>query len=323
MPTKRLWPLLCLQKNRYSNGNCWRRIAVKNMVFTNFATSQLFLDFSYCMIGLCHLRAGDESRMTGDCCRPEGSILRCVCTHSPLYSYIYGLVALLDNIQSSFSSITISTGYEPGADYHLYYECSIYISRSRASKTLNHPLPSLFVTVATAAHKHTKTQHHHHCHHLHHTATTSAFTMFTETFKNDYRVFAKPTSFSSIAFPATSIYQSDTTSPSQTAYMSQYRTHQHTHLSSSKCTHYYTKLCHHHGIHSDNYKCTYHNSFTYNYQVPFEQETERKHTKCHLSRTDNCTHLLTNTPMIKTLRQPISHWAWRWQQSYSKPPCTR
>ena len=89
----------------------------------------------YCMIGLCLLMAGDESRMaggesrmaggesrmaggesrmaggeprmTGDCCRPEGSIHRCVRTHSHLYSYIYGLVALLDNIQSSFSSITI------------------------------------------------------------------------------------------------------------------------------------------------------------------------------------------------------------------------
>jgi len=69
------------------------------------------------MIGLCNLMAGDdfrmtggeshmtggESRMTGDCCRPEGSIHRCVRTHSHLYSNIYGLVALLDNIQSSFS----------------------------------------------------------------------------------------------------------------------------------------------------------------------------------------------------------------------------
>jgi len=68
------------------------------------------------MIGLRHLMAGDdsrmaggESRMTGDCCLPEGSIHRCVRTHSHLYSHIYGLVALLDNIQSSFSSITIST----------------------------------------------------------------------------------------------------------------------------------------------------------------------------------------------------------------------
>jgi len=60
------------------------------------------------MIGLCHLMAGDDSRMTGGC-GPEGSIHRCVRTHSHLYSYIYGLVALLDNIQSSFSSITIST----------------------------------------------------------------------------------------------------------------------------------------------------------------------------------------------------------------------
>jgi len=85
--------------------------------------SQCLTDCYYCMIGLCHLMAGDdscmaggesrmvggESRMTGDCCRPEGSIHRCVRTHSHLYSYIYRLVALLDNIQSSFSSITIST----------------------------------------------------------------------------------------------------------------------------------------------------------------------------------------------------------------------
>ena len=68
------------------------------------------------MIGLCHLVAGDdscmaggESRMTGDCSRPEGSIHRCERMHSHLYSYIYGLVALLDNIQSSISSITIAT----------------------------------------------------------------------------------------------------------------------------------------------------------------------------------------------------------------------
>jgi hypothetical protein len=32
---------------------------------------------------------GGEPRMTGDCCRPEGSIHRCVRTHSHLYSYIY------------------------------------------------------------------------------------------------------------------------------------------------------------------------------------------------------------------------------------------
>jgi len=47
--------------------------------------------------------AGGEPHMTGDCCRPEKSIHRCVGTHSHLYSYIYGLVALLDKIQSSFS----------------------------------------------------------------------------------------------------------------------------------------------------------------------------------------------------------------------------
>jgi len=44
----------------------------------------------------CLLMAGDESRMAGgesrmtrDCCRPEGSIHRCVRTHPHLYSYIY------------------------------------------------------------------------------------------------------------------------------------------------------------------------------------------------------------------------------------------
>ena len=127
--------------------------------------------------------------------------------------FIYiGLVTLLDRIQSSFSSITILTGYEPGARYNLYSKYSIYILQLRASKTLNHPRPSLFVTVATAAYTHTKIQHHH-CHHLLHTATTSTLTITTKTSKNDYRVIAKPTSFVSIPFPAMSIYQSDTTSP--------------------------------------------------------------------------------------------------------------
>jgi len=64
--------------------------------------------------------ARDESRMTGDYCRPDKSTHRCVRTHSHLYSYLYGLVALLDNMQSSFSSMTISTGYEPGARCNLY-----------------------------------------------------------------------------------------------------------------------------------------------------------------------------------------------------------
>jgi len=50
----------------------------------------------YCMIGICLLMAedescmaGGESRMTGDCCPPEGSIHGCVRTHSYLYSHIY------------------------------------------------------------------------------------------------------------------------------------------------------------------------------------------------------------------------------------------
>jgi len=53
--------------------------------------------------------ARNESHMARDYCRPDKFIHRCVRTHSHLYSYISGLVALLDNIQSSFSSITIST----------------------------------------------------------------------------------------------------------------------------------------------------------------------------------------------------------------------
>ena len=69
---------------------------------------------------------------------------------------------------------------------------------------------------------------------------------------------------------------------------------------------------------------------------------QRKHRKAHSPCTDNWTHYRTkahfqihrhvhsglhphlqspNTPMTK-LHQPISHWAWRWQQSYSKPPWT-
>jgi hypothetical protein len=48
------------------------------------------------MRGLCLLVARHESRiargesrMTGDCCPPEGPIHRCVRTHSYLYSHIY------------------------------------------------------------------------------------------------------------------------------------------------------------------------------------------------------------------------------------------
>jgi len=47
--------------------------------------------------------AGGEPRMTGDHWLPEESIHRCVPTHSHLSSYLYVLVAPLDNIQSSFS----------------------------------------------------------------------------------------------------------------------------------------------------------------------------------------------------------------------------
>jgi hypothetical protein len=97
-----------------------------------------------------------ETEMSGmavDDCLLWYGLMAFSCTCTCIY---ISLVALLDRIQSSFPSITISTGYEPGAHYHLYYECSIYISQSWAWKTLNHPWPSLFVTVATAAHKHTK-----------------------------------------------------------------------------------------------------------------------------------------------------------------------
>jgi len=46
---------------------------------------------------------GGEADMTRDYCQPEESIHRCVRTHSHLYSYMYGLLALIDNIQSIFS----------------------------------------------------------------------------------------------------------------------------------------------------------------------------------------------------------------------------
>ena len=76
------------------------------------------------MAGDDYRMAGGESRMTGDCSRADGiqpdlyidayaRIHTCV-------PYIYGLVALLDSLQSSFSSITISIGYEPGARYYFY-----------------------------------------------------------------------------------------------------------------------------------------------------------------------------------------------------------
>jgi len=91
--------------------------------------------------------ARDKPRMTGDYCRPEESIPRCVRTHSHLYSYIYGLVALLDYIQSSFSIITIWTGYEPGARYNFYFTI--------LNKSLKTPNPLTTIP----AHQ---PQHHHH-----------------------------------------------------------------------------------------------------------------------------------------------------------------
>jgi hypothetical protein len=74
-----------------------RAVFISSVIFT-----RALLLVTYCMIGLCHLMAGDdsrmaggesrmvggESRMTGDCCRPEGSIHRCIRTHSHLYSHI-------------------------------------------------------------------------------------------------------------------------------------------------------------------------------------------------------------------------------------------
>jgi len=98
---------------------------------------------------------------------------------------------------------------------------------------------------------------------------------------------------SSIPFPATSIYQSDTTSPSPTVYKSQYCTHQGTPLHISKGTRHYTKICYHHGIHSDDYKCTYHDCFSNSYQDPFEEETERKYKQGCISSTDDCAHYRT------------------------------
>ena len=45
------------------------------------------------------------------------------------YFHIYnGLVALLDRIQSSFTSITISTGYTPGACFNLYSTNTLFIT---------------------------------------------------------------------------------------------------------------------------------------------------------------------------------------------------
>jgi len=74
--------------------------------------------------------AGGESHMTGDCCRLEGFIHRCVRTHSHLYSYIYGLVAFLDSIQSSFSSITISTNVtRESVLQHIYFNTGRAINR--------------------------------------------------------------------------------------------------------------------------------------------------------------------------------------------------
>jgi len=43
------------------------------------------------------------------------------CIQIYLYAHIYGLVTVLGRIQSSFSSITVSIGYEPGTHYYLDY----------------------------------------------------------------------------------------------------------------------------------------------------------------------------------------------------------
>jgi len=63
------------------------------------------------MIGLCHLMAGGESCMTGDCCRAGGILPDLyVDMYVRIYTcmpHIYGLVALTDNSQSNFSSITV------------------------------------------------------------------------------------------------------------------------------------------------------------------------------------------------------------------------
>jgi hypothetical protein len=95
--------------------------------------------------------AGDSDVSYG--CRWLFTLVRADGIQLYLYFHIYtGLVALLDRTHSSFSIITLLTGYEPSPHYNLYYIFSIYILRLRASKNPN-PLTTIF------AHQ---PQHHHH-----------------------------------------------------------------------------------------------------------------------------------------------------------------
>jgi len=198
-----------------------------------------------------------------------------------MYSYIYGLAALLNYIQSSFSSITSSTGYEPGARYDLYHAYSIYISRSRASKTLNHPRPSLFVTVATAAHKHSKAQHHHH---LLHISTRSTLTLFTATFKNDS--------------------ESSQNLPHFCPYHSQQRASMHLPvIYDMQCRRPYTQVNNALTITLKSaimvFTVISTNAPTINPSPTITKfpsnGRQRKHTKAHSPRTDNCTHYCMKT----------------------------
>jgi len=71
------------------------------------------------------------SRMAGDNCWLWYRLMALSCTCTLIY---IGLVALWDRIHSSFSSITISTGYEPGYCYYLSISWSSLQSLSWSSK---------------------------------------------------------------------------------------------------------------------------------------------------------------------------------------------
>ena len=86
--------------------------------------------------------ARDEPCMNGDYCWPKECINGCVRTHSHLYSGIYGLVALLDYIQSSFSNIAIGTGYVPSAHYTIYSK-RLYLYLMIKSLKNPYPLPTI------------------------------------------------------------------------------------------------------------------------------------------------------------------------------------
>jgi len=194
-------------------------------------------------------------------------------THAFTLVLIYILpCGTLRYIQSSFSIITLSTGYEPGARYNLYSQYFIYISCSRASKTLNHPLPSLFVTVATAAHNTLK---------LNNIITvTTSFTQLPRPHSgcllNPSRTITEASQYLRHFCP----FHSQRQAP--TSQILPHRRRQHTQPRSSRtdnCTHYRTKA------HFQVY-CYVHSRLHAHLQSP-------------------------NTLMIKNLRQANSHSAWR------------